>query len=32
MLDGIMVPVVAVAVLATLWAVVFIGSSFFGPK
>jgi hypothetical protein len=30
--DGIMVPVLALAVLAGLWIVVLYGSTFFGPK
>ncbi len=32
MLDGIMVPVVSVGVLAAIWVVVLYGSSYFGPK
>jgi hypothetical protein len=32
MLDGIMVPVLAIGVLAVIWAIIFVGSSFFGPK
>jgi hypothetical protein len=32
MIDGIMVPVLAVAVLAAMWIVVIYGSTFFGPK
>ena len=32
MIDGIMVPVLGLAVLAALWIVVLYGSAFFGPK
>jgi hypothetical protein len=32
MLDGIMVPIVAIGVLAALWVIVIYGSSYFGPK
>jgi hypothetical protein len=32
MLNGMMVLVVAVVVLAALWAIVLYGSSYFGPK
>lgn len=32
MVDGIMVLVIAIGVLAALWAVVIYGSTFFGPK
>jgi hypothetical protein len=32
MLDGILVPVLAIGVLAVIWAIIFVGSSFFGPK
>jgi len=32
MLDGIMVPVLAIGVLAVIWTIIFVGSSFFGPK
>jgi hypothetical protein len=32
MIDGIMVPVLGLAVLAALWIVVLYGSTFFGPK
>ena len=32
MVDGIMVPIIAVGVLAVIWTVVLYGSSFFGPR
>jgi hypothetical protein len=32
MIDGVMVPVLAVCVLAALWAIVLYGSQFFGPR
>jgi hypothetical protein len=32
MIDGIMVPILAVAVLAAMWIIVIYGSTFFGPK
>jgi hypothetical protein len=32
MLDGIMVPIVAIVILAALWIIVIYGSSYFGPK
>jgi hypothetical protein len=32
MVEGVMVLVLAVAILAAIWAVVLYGSSFFGPK
>ena len=32
MLEGIMVPIVAIGVLAMMWAVVLYGSSYFGPR
>jgi len=32
MLDGVMVPVLAIGVLALIWVVIIYGSSFFGPK
>jgi hypothetical protein len=32
MIDGILVPIVAIAVLAALWIIVIYGSSYFGPK
>jgi hypothetical protein len=32
MIDGIMVLVIAVGVLAAMWAIVIYGSGFFGPK
>jgi hypothetical protein len=32
MVDGTMVPVIAIGVLAAIWAVVLFGSSFFGPR
>jgi hypothetical protein len=32
MLEGIMVPILAIGVLAMTWAVVLYGSSFFGPR
>jgi hypothetical protein len=32
MLDGIMVPILAVAILAALWVIVIYGSTYFGPK
>jgi hypothetical protein len=32
MIDGVMVPVLGLAVLAVLWIVVLYGSAFFGPK
>jgi hypothetical protein len=32
MLEGAMVPLFGVGVLATLWVIVLYGSSFFGPR
>ena len=32
MLDGIMVPILAIVILAALWIIVIYGSSYFGPK
>jgi hypothetical protein len=32
MIDGAMMPVLAVAILAAIWAIVLYGSSFFGPR
>jgi hypothetical protein len=32
MLEGIAVPILAIAVLAMVWAVVLYGSSYFGPR
>jgi hypothetical protein len=32
MVDGLMVLVIAIGILAVIWAVVLLGSSFFGPK
>ncbi len=32
MIDGMMVPVLAVAVLAVIWTVVLYGSTYFGPQ
>ena len=32
MLDGIMVPIAAICVLAVLWMIIFYGSRYFGPK
>jgi hypothetical protein len=32
MVEGMMVLVIAVGILAAIWAVVLYGSSFFGPK
>jgi hypothetical protein len=32
MIDGIMVPILAVAVLAVMWIIVIYGSTYFGPK
>jgi len=32
MLDGSMVPLVALGILAAIWVVVIYGSRFFGPK
>ena len=32
MVNGVMVLVIAVAVLAAMWLIVLYGSSFFGPK
>jgi hypothetical protein len=32
MIDGVMVPVLALAVLAAMWIIVIYGSTFFGPK
>ena len=32
MIDGAMLPVLAVAILAAIWAIVLYGSSFFGPR
>jgi hypothetical protein len=32
MIDGMMVPVLAVAVLAAIWIVVLYGSTYFGPR
>jgi hypothetical protein len=32
MLEGYMVPILAIGILATTWAVVLYGSSFFGPR
>jgi hypothetical protein len=32
MVDGAMVPFIAVGVLAAIWVVVLYGSSFFGPR
>ena len=30
--DGVMVPVLAAGILATIWAVVLYGSTYFGPR
>jgi hypothetical protein len=32
MVEGIMVPFLAIAILAALWLMVLYGSSFFGPR
>jgi hypothetical protein len=32
MIDGYLVPVLALAVLAAMWIIVLYGSTFFGPK
>jgi hypothetical protein len=32
MLDGVWVPVLAICMLALVWAIILYGSSFFGPK
>jgi len=32
MIDGAMVPVLAVGILAALWVIVLYGSQFFGPR
>jgi hypothetical protein len=32
MVDGVMMLVIAVGILAAIWAVVLFGSSFFGPR
>jgi hypothetical protein len=32
MVEGYLVPVLAIGVLAVIWAIIFFGSRFFGPR